>query len=862
MNNIQASIDSSGGQIGLSYSMTNCSGSVVWDIVKNDDNWFVIDINPTAKTIDISCSSGGGVIRECQIEAIVNGQRCPNSITVSQDSCDCKNLSYVYLDIVPSSGLASGDVIGHYAFNEGDVCPDSPLSFTIDSGITSFEAVNGEIILTDRFPENFSSETVSYNVNVLYSGKPCRTVSVTQEGFIEKCNCYMAVNYFIRFMTRHFPFTGNTSAETIASAVTTCGDIKFSNESFGCDWIADGYPTMEIPQDRPNVRIFKVKAKDTNDTTTRSCAITFQFENISADIGELSRCTTALTLVQDGHPCRCSDIAANTRIIVYGYNRYSSSYSIPGRGYYPCYYTSSGDSINFTLTTSPSVSSCYAIELNEVSYSGIPLEISYTKDTTKINPYAYVRIIPNLTINNTYVELYNIDGYKCINDHIVVDIKATIVADYDSTNKGGVPCTTQDLQLTLYPRTEVSCDDLESVNMKTSDSYSHWRYVSDTEAYIKYNTNLNETIELFVLTALDGCEECGDWTFELIDNGGFIDTSYLEFYNSTQDSAGSSPGFYVKGSLSSHTSTSGATFRLTYNTPESSCTRDFKLTFQEFDEAVCSSCTENRITFSQLSSTTVGQTEIRYYSAKLCPQSGCSSLIDSGRINIGELSLSNVSDQSWITSVTIVNSGAFVKEGGCYVNRNIVVELTRNLTSSERYGEIRFSLGSSSSFSNCTRPLLSFFQQGESQPVLTSCTCSDLMHYTHGVGLTNSRQGVSSYTCSGSSGASVLLATIYVDDLIINNQNCAYIRLYSGEGQISSLSGTVVERYIDGQQYEYDTYEIYGIIPSNSSRNPTSVAFSVTVYASESDFLQELPPCDTTSQTTFTYYIDGNPNGN
>jgi len=82
-------IPSSGGSLTYEYNMLDCRGdkNVQW-AMDGDSDWFTLTDNKTSKTLNVSANAiSGDEEKSLVITPMINGERCPQDITVSQKGC-------------------------------------------------------------------------------------------------------------------------------------------------------------------------------------------------------------------------------------------------------------------------------------------------------------------------------------------------------------------------------------------------------------------------------------------------------------------------------------------------------------------------------------------------------------------------------------------------------------------------------------------------------------------------------------------------------------------------------------------------------------------------------------------------------
>jgi hypothetical protein len=82
-------LPSSGGNLTYKYDMLDCRGdkNVQW-AMDGDSDWFTLTDNKTSKTLNVSANAiSGDEEKSLVITPMINGERCPQDITVSQKGC-------------------------------------------------------------------------------------------------------------------------------------------------------------------------------------------------------------------------------------------------------------------------------------------------------------------------------------------------------------------------------------------------------------------------------------------------------------------------------------------------------------------------------------------------------------------------------------------------------------------------------------------------------------------------------------------------------------------------------------------------------------------------------------------------------
>lgn len=236
---------SSGGTIVLNYSLDNCSSSESVVIFEPQENWYSFQQDSQNGTVTLIASAASDN-RSGSITVSVNGSDCTlSTIVIQQDKetvCDCNSflsggVSTISVNyIIPSSGVSSGEVIGHYFL---DGCSDSSISF--GSSELDLSASNGDIILMEDIAANPSTDTmIEYHIYLYYgvSSVPCFSGIVPQEASEVKCSCSNVFN-IVHTVHKYFSNLDNTvnpnytplNDVMILSASTACGEFVAKSEN-------------------------------------------------------------------------------------------------------------------------------------------------------------------------------------------------------------------------------------------------------------------------------------------------------------------------------------------------------------------------------------------------------------------------------------------------------------------------------------------------------------------------------------------------------------------------------------------------------------------------------------------------------
>lgn len=789
MNNIQANIGVLGGSVGFSYTLNDCNGNVTWSVVNTQDNWFDVNINTTTKVIQVSCEETDGQPKQCMITPIVNGNECLNTITITQEYCNCNNLDNVQITVnIPSSGITRGVVVGSY--HMGGDCPDELISFVNNDGLT-FSASNGEIILTSDVEENTATTIVMFDIDVKYGNNTCTTVRLLQEGTEEKCICSEMLIYQMSILARTFKMSDNEE-EIFASGMTTCGDFNIivTDDKYGM--IEEGYPKSEQIGD---VKLFKIKVKDNSIIEGRSCGLTFEFIGVGS-VGE--ECNQLFTIEQSPNKyCRCSEI--NENFIDVEWSRYSDNIQFLngcGSDTWPDY------SCMVTGDTTRS-GDCYYIDVYEVLYNGEDILLNNTHDTS--NAYVYKanmsrRLVGNRWRCETMLYFYNLDNEECLEsgETITIQIKSAYVTDASATTESisgqrswktlyGTKCKEVISEKIIERRILDDCQtSLESdVTLDTSleTEYTYYSQTENTQV-LKYIDPYDGNVALFTLNLPYGiCCDC-DWDVWLDYGSDIISADTVEF--STNCSTNT---LTVYGRIISKNTTENmkdARFVLEYKGGQS-CQKYITIRQEPFDSSSCISCDNLRFPSSRYTASW-NETSMSVYIRVYIASEECENYIGPylERDDIGTISLSVSQYDTWVdlSNPTYGTWSAATTSGyPTYYTKKITFNISQNDSSSYRYTNLRVSI-TGGIFGDCNK-YVEIYQYGKSDPSCTSCTNVSF----------SVAQIVSTVDSTGATNIHIATVTV--------SSNCGYVKVTCGSELVSNLT------------YDVSTGKVYATFASN-----------------------------------------------
>lgn len=242
---LQTNIPQEGGTVIFAYNLKECQGdhTITWRET-GDTEWFTVVYqpgeNPGNGSITISCGESDFSVKNLGIFPTINGREC-NGITVTQVTCECKDIYQIIFPAISDEGIESGHTtqIGTWELASDSSCQTPPKLFIPSSRRQLPDGVEINTVVdpnnpkrgtftVDYFPANEDHDNLqTWDIDTYYSDTdhPCTTYTLTQNSKRYKCDCTYA-RYFITVLKTTYTIDGTNGREIlIGSGHTDCGYI-------------------------------------------------------------------------------------------------------------------------------------------------------------------------------------------------------------------------------------------------------------------------------------------------------------------------------------------------------------------------------------------------------------------------------------------------------------------------------------------------------------------------------------------------------------------------------------------------------------------------------------------------------------